>query len=418
MKLRTYTLLFSYLLLSCTPGTDQTANNPLQVLTDSLTLELDAIYQRGFINGYGVALVNQDGALYRQGFGLADVKNQKPYTIGTLQNIASVSKTFLGLSLLKAQEMGKLNLDDPISTYLPFEVRNPYFPDEVITIRHLATHTSTITDTDQYGARSYLLKNASDLETARSIGSSSEFNAPEAELPLQEFLQNFLSEEGEWYEREGFLNQQPGERYEYTNIGATLAALILELATQQRYDDFTAAHILTPLGMSSSGWSFSGVDTMKHTKLYAAEAAEIPLYSLITYPDGGLITSISDMSNYLSELIKGAVGDGQILSKESYEEVFKAQLGAANFEDRDTDRPFDDEYNAGIFMGHTPSGYLGHMGGDPGVSTFLFFNPKTQTGRMLFINTDLDQDGVKQFYDTWDKLGEYELRLNQAANRN
>ncbi|MEM9391227.1 MAG: serine hydrolase [Bacteroidota bacterium] len=137
--------------------------------------------------------------------------------------------------------------------------------------------------------------------------------------------------------------------------------------------------------------------------------------SRVPYPDGGLITSINDMAIYLSELIKGYSGQGELLSKTSYDQIFAALLSEKNFEERDTDRPFDDEYNAGIFMGHTPIGYLGHMGGDPGVSTFLFFNPQTRIGKLLFINTDLDANGAKQFYAIWDKLGEYEMKLAKAT---
>ena len=53
----------------------------------------------------------------------------------TIQNVASVSKTIVGIALLKAQELGKLKLDEPINKYLPFKVFNPKFPNENITIR-------------------------------------------------------------------------------------------------------------------------------------------------------------------------------------------------------------------------------------------------------------------------------------------
>jgi CubicO group peptidase (beta-lactamase class C family) len=375
--------------------------------TDSLTAELNEIYKQGLINGYGVAIINQNGTIYQNGFGYADVKNKKKYTDNTLQNIASISKTLLGVALFKAQELGKLNLDDTVNKYLPFRVNNPHYPNEAITIRHLATHTSTIYDTDFYDEKSYILKDKRDSSIMKPSLGSEEFNHPDSIMPMSDFLQNFLSKKGPWYLEEGFLNKKPGELYEYSNVGATLAAYILELATGETYAGFTQKHILSPLKMSSSGWSFESVNFDMHSKLYVNPQTELPYYSLITYPDGGLITSVNDMGNFLCELIKGYSGEGELLTKDSYKELFKEQLTSANFEDRDTDRPYDDEYNSGIFMGYSPIGYIGHTGGDPGVSTFMFFNPETKIGRILFINTGLDNEGAKQYFAIWDKLEEY-----------
>ncbi len=376
--------------------------------TDSLTAELNEINKQGLINGYGVSIVNQNGTIYQKGFGYADVKNKKKYTDKTIQNIASISKTFLGIALFKAQELGKLNLDDSVNKYLPFRVTNPHYPNEVITIRHLATHTSTIYDTDYYD-KSYILKDKRDLSVKPSLGSE-DFNQPDSIMPMGDFLQKYLSKKGSWYLEEGFLNKKPGELYEYSNVGATLAAYIIELATNEPYDIFTKKHILSPLNMSNSGWSFDSVNLDMHTKLYYNPQTELPYYSLITYPDGGLITSVNDMGNFLCELIKGYSGKGELLTKESYQELFKEQLTSDNFEDRDTDRPYDDEYNSGIFMGYSPIGYIGHTGGDPGVSTFMFFNPETKIGRLLFINTGLDNKGAKQYFAIWDKLEEFVSR--------
>ena len=98
--------------------------------------------------------------------------------------------------------------------------------------------------------------------------------------------------------------------------------------------------------MNSSGWSFDEIDLSKHSTLYARPNIELPYYSLVTYPDGGLITSISDMAKYLSELIKGYSGKGTLLSKTSYDELFKEQLSSAQIPDQDEEDPYDDEYKS------------------------------------------------------------------------
>lgn len=130
---------------------------------DSLTNELKSIAASGPIHGFGVAIVNADGVVYSEGFGYADVAAQKPYTAHTIQNIGSVSKTLIGIALLKAQELGKLQLDDPVNDYLPFQVVNPFYPETPITIRQLSTHTSTILDTDFYNEKSYMIYRDEDL---------------------------------------------------------------------------------------------------------------------------------------------------------------------------------------------------------------------------------------------------------------
>ncbi|MDJ0646904.1 MAG: serine hydrolase domain-containing protein, partial [Flavobacteriaceae bacterium] len=369
-------LLIGIVLVSCTkkPTTASQPASELNTLQDSLTAELNEIHKKGQINGFSVAIVNADTVLYEQGVGFSDSQKKLKYTEKTIQNIASISKTLIGISLLKAQEMGKLNLDDPVNNYLPFQVRNPNFPSEPITIRHLATHTSSIIDTDIYDHESYILEEKIDSAAMKFVELPKNFKVPDKKTSMTDFLQKVLSEDGKWYTKNGFLKKKPGEFYEYTNIGATLAAVILEQTTGVSYNKFTAKHILGPLSMDGSGWFFDEIDTASHSKLYNNPTTRIPLYSLITYPDGGLRTSSHDLGKYLIELIQGYSGHGKLLTKESYQELFRPQLDSSNFSERNAENPYNDEFDSGIFMGFSAKGYIGHSGGDPGVSSFMFFD--------------------------------------------
>ncbi len=413
MNKTTFLLLAIITLSSCQQQETSSEKSVVEIYRDSLTTELLEFHKEGHINGFSVAIVNQDEVLYQAGIGYSNLNAKASYTENTLQNIGSVSKTFIGLALLKAQEMGKLSLDDPINKHLPFQVYNPTYPKAEITLRHLATHTSTIMDTDYYNEKSYILKDSIEVSDS-SMALPENFNLPSTAIPLISFLEKLLSEEGEWYEEEGFLKNKPGEIYEYSNVAATLAAAVLEMATGEPFHAFVTKHILQPLKMSSSAWSFDDIDIAKHSTLYARPKVELPYYSLITYPDGGLITSISDLAKYLSELIKGYSGNGTLLKKTSYDELFKEQLTAENIPDQDEDgNAYDDEYNTGIFMGFTPKGYIGHTGGDPGIATFMFFKPKSKTGKLMMINTSVrDSAGVKEFYDIWYTLDQYENKMN------
>jgi CubicO group peptidase (beta-lactamase class C family) len=397
--------------ISC--GSKKDHNASRQAIKDSLTAELDSIQRLGYCNGFSAAIVSDTGILYQEGIGYADIEVKKKYTTATIQNIASISKTFIGVALLKAQELGKLQLDDPINKYLPFKVVNPRYPAVPITLRQLATHTSSIADNEFYEKKSYVLKPGQDVsKMSLQFEDAQAFIPADSAVSVKDFFQNVLLKEGKWFRPSAFLDKRPGNTFEYSNVGAALAAFVLECATGEPFNEFTRKYILQPLKMNASGWKFSEVNFNNYSKLYSEPGSVLPFYSNVTYPDGGFITSISDMGNYLSELMKGYRGHGTILSERSYAELFRQQLSAANFTGRNMQNPYDDEYNTGIFMGFSFAGNIGHTGGDPGVVSMMFFNPTTRIGRLLILNTSFNNKGGNDaFYAIWDKLEKYQERL-------
>ena len=381
-----------------------------------LTAKLIQISKTASFNGFGVALVNEKEVLYQNGFGVANIEKNTKYTENTIQNIASVSKTFIGLAILKAQELGKLTLDDPIHKYLPFKVVNPKYSEAPITIRHLVTHTSSIADTKEYLTRNVILKDTIHLVTNLNIDiSPTKFNPPSTKISIEVFLKNMLTTNGSWYSKEAFMENEPGKIYAYSNVGASLAALVLEKATGISYDKFTTQYILKPLKMNSSGWSFSAIDFSKYSPTYQNKETPYPYYSLIGYPDGGMLTTSLDMSKYVSELMKAYFGNGTILSEASYKEYFTPQLNAENFIDRSTSE-YSDEYNMGLTIGFGSTGNFGHTGGDPGMFSVIWFFKDRKMGRYFIINTDWDpQSSGKDQKAIFDLLDEYYLKLNELS---
>ncbi|RZL02213.1 MAG: class A beta-lactamase-related serine hydrolase, partial [Hymenobacter sp.] len=368
---------------------------------------------QGRFVGFGVAIVNRQGALYQHGFGFADASARKPYTIHTIQNIASVSKTVVGLALLKAQELGKLALDDSVNKYLPFRVVNPAFPRVPITLRQLATHTSSIRDNDFYLSKNYYLKPGQHVAGLPLMFEDEQtLISADSAVALPVFLQNVLTPRGKWYQAKGFLARQPGALYEYSNVGAALAAYVVEVATGQPFAAFTARYITRPLHMRASGWSFGEVNFAQYSRLYQSPTVALPYYGLTTYPDGNFISSVADLSMYLRELIRGYQEQGTVLRATSYRELFRPQLAAGNFEKRKEGNPYSDSYNAGIFMGFSYNGFIGHTGGDPGVTTLLFFDPKSGIGRFIILNTNIsDKAGGAALYKILDTLAKYQHRV-------
>ena len=407
-------LLFLIAILACKQERKAQQNTQSlkvnSVYTDSLTAQLLKIFEIGKINGMGLAVVDTGGIRYEKGFGMMDKESGEIYTPETVQNIASISKTFIGIALMKGQEMGLLKLDEPVNKYLPFKVVNPHFPADPITIRQLASHTSSIQDTDVYNEKSYVLKE--EVPDSLTAMVDEVLNPPAAKLSLSEFLPEILASDGMYYSEDVFLKTKPGSKFEYSNVGATLAAYVLETASGVPFDQFTYNYIFQPLKMNSAGWSFDSVDMQNHSVLYADPETEIPYYELITYPDGGLRASTHDIGLYLTELIRAQKGEGSLLNVESYQEYFKPVLNDSHFEERDAEFPYNDEYNMGVFMGHSGTGNIGHTGGDPGITSIMFFNPETSVGMYLVFNTSInDEEGVNQLFGAVQALEEYGPKL-------
>ncbi|RZF57982.1 serine hydrolase domain-containing protein [Sphingobacterium corticibacterium] len=395
-------LISTILLISCKTIRQNKTQN------DVLTKKLELTYQKDAIKGFSVSVVSDKGLIYDKGFGFADIEQNKAYNSSTTQNIASISKTLIGISLLKAQELGKLNLNDPINKYLPFKIINPNHPEVPILIKHLAYHTSSITDLDEIYAKSYVLTKDKHDENE---GVYNYFQKPETNISLCEFIQNSLVENGTWYQKNSFLNSKPGEKREYSNIAAALCALVIESATEQDYRTFTQNYILNPLKMNNSGWTTKDIDTTKRSRLFAYKEKMIAEYSLITYADGGFITSSNDLGIFLSELIKGYNGNGKLLSKESYKKLFEKQKFVEEKKTKYYGIFF--EFRDGFL--NIKNDLVGHNGSDPGVFTAMYFNPTTKIGKIVLVNTDTDfTDNVwPEIEEIWKSLSDYEKTISK-----
>ena len=163
--------------------------------------------------------------------------------------------------------------------------------------------------------------------------------------------------------------------------------------------------------MNNSGWTSADIDTTKRSRLFANKEKMIAEYSLITYADGGFLTSSNDLGLFLSELIKGSEGNGKLLNKESYKKLFEKQKF---LEDGKTE-------NYGIFFEFRDdflkikNDMIGHNGSDPGVFTAMYFNPTTKLGKIVLVNTDTDftEKVWPEIEEIWKCLSDYEQIINK-----
>jgi len=366
---------------------------------DSLTIELQNIQNNNILPGFAVSIFTKDEILYQKGFGYSNIKTKQPYTVQNVQIIASITKTLIGVALMKAVEDGKLNLDEEVNDILPFNVSNPKFPDNSITVRHLATHTSSISSTKNsdkgYRFETPILKENFPEAHHKYF---EDLNKTE-DLSMSDFLERKLSQQGRWYEESTFISSEPGTTYEYSNLGATLLAHCIEIRTGESFKKYTDNLILKPLKMNSSTWNLEEVNQEEVVIYYNEILNEVPRYKIVSYPDGGLYSSVSDLTKYFQEMMKGHIGEGKLLNNTSYQEMMTKQYD-------------DEELTEGLCwdlsMG---TDLIGHSGNDYGTSTVAYFSPSSGIGRILFSNISIEKDEQSDaFYGMYNLLFKYDFK--------
>jgi D-alanyl-D-alanine carboxypeptidase len=352
----------------------------------SLSFQLDSVIKRNNIPGLAVILVNQKQVIYKGAWGYADVEGRQTYSANTVQNIGSVSKSFIAVAIMKAVELKYFTLDTDINDLLPFKVSNPNHPQEKITVRQLATHTSGILDNPAIYPASYrfgadtLNTNAQVLQALKSLG----YNSTVKDASMSTFFYNFLCDKGKYYSKQNFDQEGAGRNYNYSNIGSALAAYLIEIKSGMTYAAFADKYILHPLKMNSSGWYLEAIDKKQHAKLYYS-GLSVPLYSLLTYPDGGLRTSANDLSKYLMAMLNGYDGRSELVKPALFKHIFTPQFDKANAPGKINMAT----RNKGLFWNLFSDGTIGIDGDDPGISTYVFFNPATGLGGLFMCNTFL-----------------------------
>ena len=133
-----------------------------------------------------VAVIDSGRVVHLSANGFRDLKKELKATIHTPFHIASVSKTVTNLAVFKLVESGKLDLITDINEYLPFEVKNPFYPNDIITVRDLLNHRSGIKD---------------DMVIYDPL-----WNVPNGDpkVELVDFLRDYLNVNGELYKKDHF----------------------------------------------------------------------------------------------------------------------------------------------------------------------------------------------------------------------
>lgn len=163
-------------------------------------------------------------------FGFADYNRQIVANEETMYRIASVSKSVTALAIMQLVEQGLIDLDEDVSPYLGFELKNPDAPFVAITPRQLLSHTSSIVDGSGYSSFLSVTYNQNPIP------------------PLSELL----DVNGNYYTSDMFNNTIPGTYFNYSNINFGIIGTLIEKVSSQRFDEYVKEHILDPLEIAGS----------------------------------------------------------------------------------------------------------------------------------------------------------------------
>lgn len=380
----------------------------------ALTKELDSmIGDSGTkVPGLGVIVFKDGREVYshfvgRRHIGASSGGKDEPVTRNTRFRVASVSKTVTGLAVMQLVQEGKIQLDEDISHYLGYSLRNPNAPTVPITVRMLLSHTSSLRD-----GRTYSLPPS---------------------VPIRDYFKPGTS----YYHPSHFASkwQQPGTYFTYANINYGVLGTIIEKVTGERFDRYMKRHILTDLETEASffpatlspaafkelgtvyrknrgsSWNEFGpwipqVDDFRGRQPspalapsgYSLSSYKVGTNGTIFAPQGGLRISYEELSHVLRLLInKGTFNGKRILSSSLVREMMTPQWTyTAAHKNGDTYNGSIEGYGLALYpiKGTGTSRVVkdhvldlwGHTGEAYGLLAGVFVVPGTQNGFLYIMN--------------------------------
>ncbi len=287
------------------------------IAQSSLDTTLQNVKTQYQVVGMSVAVVKGDTIVFSKGYGLRDIGRSLSVNDSTVYRIASISKMITAAALMILYEQGLFNLDDDVSSYLGFTLRNPSYPNDVITFRKILSHTSSLRDGTGYDS---------------FLSTTYNNNPPPA-------LQSLLVSGGSYYTANMFSStRSPSSNYfEYANINFGVVGTLIERISNQRFDIFCKEKIFQPLGIIGSFniqdipninnvavlYRKSGSSWVAQTDNYNGikppprnlSGYVIGTNGVIFGPQGSLRISANDLSKFMMTIMNGGIlGDVRILN--------------------------------------------------------------------------------------------------------
>lgn len=348
------------------------AGSRYEDLKDKLRPQIKKMMKKNKITGLSLALVDGDETVWVEGFGYADLAKRISVDEETVFPIASITKTFTGIAIMQLVEQGLVDLDSPLTGYIPeFSIKSRFENARAITIRDLLTHHA--------GLPCDLLYPALEPVSSAALDRYSTF---------EERMLDFLAGE--------HLIAPPGTMHSYSNLGYDLLAVVVERVSNEKITTYMEKNIFSPLGMEAS---FKHIflrndlgNKVAHPHNQGRPAEQIILHGIGCGAANG---DARAMASYIKMLLaKGSYRGEQILTEESLKEMLTVQNG-----DVTVDR--GQEMGLSFFMDNPEfdyaGGFYGHDGGLPNYASKLMVLPEQGLGLFIATNSPVYTFGL---YDT------------------
>lgn len=346
-------------------------------------------YTQCDIPGFAVGISVDGQLVFDEAFGHADLAKKDKLTNGHLFRVASHSKTFAGTALMQLSEAGKLNIDAPVVSYLPWLARHKDKRMAMITTRQLLSHSAGL--------------NRDGLE--------SDFWLLTRPFPtIDEFKDQVLRAD---------LVFDCNTKMKYSNFGYGLLGLIVEEASGKTFNRYCQDHIIEPLALKNTGPEITsgaaGRLTSGHTRAeWTCNGKRFSLDNKIDTKSlsaaTGFYSTAADLCTYFSAHIQGS---GKLLSDESKKEMQRTQWPVTN-------SMFNQEYGLGMQIDLVGTRRVfGHAGGFPGQATRTLCDPQAKTVVSVLTNcVDADPTAICRaiygFFDHFEKNAQAATTINAA----
>lgn len=351
LRLSILLFLTTLFLSACQPVTAPAPPPP--GLDDATVAAIDGIIQKYMtdfpIPGFQVCVVKDGQVAYNKGFGLADVDTARPMTPESTVIQASITKSFVATAVMRLAEQGLIDLDAPVTDYLPyFTMADDRY--KAITVRMLLSHRGGLPDSPAYWTEP--------LDPALN--------------PLEQAVRDLGGME---------LLFAPDEGWRYSSYGYSTLGAIIAAVTGRPFEAYMAEEWLAPLGMVHSSFAMEDVDPAQRVTLYTGYKLSRlrphePQTDARDASAGNLWSSCTDMVKWGRLMLSGGEANGERLLQPESVEAMWAPRSETGWLLGPTYRPLVERYGLGWFLGATDGHRLvGHMGDGDGINTHMLLAP-------------------------------------------
>ena len=327
------------------------------------------------LNGCDMGVVYKGETVYRKQFGIDDCETGKKVDENELYYIFSASKPITCTGALRLVERGLLDLDAPVSKYLPeYENVKVRTQDSIVPAKNVMTVRNLFTMTAGFD---YNLRSE---QIVKGLEKNPNITTRELAYALSEFPLCF----------------EPGTKYQYSLCHDVLAAVV-EVVSGEKFSHYQKKNIFEPLGMTDSCYHIEECDKARLACQYnydnnskkAVKIQPICPYALSINHDGGgagMVSSVSDYLKFVSAMSLGGTSkDGYVLlKKETINEMRRNQL-LADVEWTFSSRQNGYSYGLGVRtlvdkQAKNAKSPIGEFGWDGAASAYLLIDPENQIG--------------------------------------